>query len=64
MPFFKVPNAMVANTVNNKKPNLLGATKAIAIIAAAQRIDCVMIIFALLIFSFLFPLKSCLASFS
>ena len=30
---------MVANTVNNKKPDLLGATKTIAIITAVQRID-------------------------
>ena len=41
IPFFREPNAIVANTVSNNQPGLLGATKAIVIIAAAQRIACV-----------------------
>jgi hypothetical protein len=52
MPFFKVPIDIVASTVNSNQPDSLGATRAVLIIAAAQRIDCVIIIFAMLIISF------------
>ncbi|MDB3900829.1 hypothetical protein N9338_09510, partial [Luminiphilus sp.] len=52
IPFFKVPIDIVASTANSNQPESLGATRAVQIIAAAQRIDCVMIIFAILIISF------------
>jgi hypothetical protein len=37
IPFFKRPNAITANTVNNNQTDLLGTTKTLEIIAAAQR---------------------------
>jgi hypothetical protein len=52
IPFFRVPIDIVASTVNSNQPDSLGATRAVLIIAAAQRIDCVMMIFAMLIISF------------
>lgn len=51
IPFFKVPIDIVASTANSNQPESLGATRAVQIIAAAQRIDCVTMIFAMLIIS-------------
>ena len=44
IPSFKVPIDIVASTASSNQPELLGATRAVQIIATAPRIDCVMII--------------------
>ena len=50
IPFFKEPNAITDNTVNNNQTDLLGTTKTLEIIAAAQRIACVVRMFFKIIF--------------
>ena len=58
VPLFRELIAIVANTVSNNKPGLLEATKAIVIIAAAQRIACVMTICSMTTPTLLFVMSS------
>ena len=51
----KVPIDVDASTANINQPNSLGATIAVLIMAAAHRIDCVMIIFFTLIILLIMP---------
>jgi len=55
IPLFRVPIDNVASTVNSNQPESLGATRAELMMAADQRIDWVIMIFAILILLLITP---------